>query len=251
MPTRSTVASDERAFDILESLKRRQSAGVTELAEALDMPKSTVHAHLSTLCDRGYVVQNADDRYRLALRFLDLGMVARLNRPVYTEVQPHLEELAAETGEKAWCAVEENGQAVLVATAVGDRAVHTNARVGQHVELHRIGAGKAILASLDADRRREILAGYAFPLPGSAASRSSFEAELATVRERGVAYGNEQFIQGVSSVAAPVVDNAGRVYGAISVSGPTNRLSGRRLESELADVVRGMAGELQLNLSYR
>jgi DNA-binding IclR family transcriptional regulator len=251
MPTRSTVASDERAFDILESLKRRGSTGVTELAGALDMPKSTVHAHLSTLRDRGYVVQEDDDRYRLGLRFLDFGMVARLNRQLYTEVQPHLEELAAETGEKAWCAVEENGQAVLVGRAVGDRAVHTNARVGQHVELHRLGAGIAILASLDADRRREILDGYDFPLHGAADTRAALEAELTEVRDRGVAYGTDRFIQGVSSVAAPVTDNAGRVYGAIGVSGPTNRLSGRLLESELADVVRGMAGELQLNLSYR
>ncbi|MEF8757070.1 MAG: IclR family transcriptional regulator C-terminal domain-containing protein, partial [Halobacteriales archaeon] len=122
--------------------------------------------------------------------------------------------------------------------------------VGQHVALYRLAAGKAILANLPVERRREILDGYSYPLEDTAATRAAFEAELAEVRERGVAFGNERFIQGVTGVGAPVTDNSGRVYGAISVSGPTNRLTGDRLERDLADLVRGSSGELQINLSY-
>jgi len=250
MGTRNTVASDERVLEIVQALKRRQTAGVTELADHLEMPKSTVHAHLATLREAGYVAQDDGDQYRLGLRFLDAGMVARRTRRLYTEVGPKLEELAAETEEKVWCAVEENGLAVFLAKAVGDRAIHTDARVGQHVPLYRLAAGKAILANLPPARREEILEDYEFPLPGTETTREGFEGELADVRDRGVAFGNEQFIQGVTGVAAPVTDNSGRVYGAISISGPTNRLTGERLTEDLADLVRGAAGELQINLSY-
>jgi DNA-binding IclR family transcriptional regulator len=74
VPRKNTIRSDERILDIVESLKSETTASVTALAAKLEMPKSTVHAHLSTLRDRGYVVQNANRQYRLSLRFLDIGM---------------------------------------------------------------------------------------------------------------------------------------------------------------------------------
>lgn len=250
MSSHDTVDSDERLFDIVETLKREGVAGVTELAEKTGMPKSTVHVHLSTLKQRGYVVQDQKQRYRPGLRFLDVGIVARNGRRIYDEVTPKLEELAEATKEKVWCVVEERGEAVFVAKAVGSRAINTNARVGQHVALYRLAAGKAILANLPSERREAILDGYRFPL-GTGQTREEFTAELARIRERGVAFGTEQFIRGVTGVGAPVIDNSGAVYGAISISGPTNRLDGTRLEEELADLVRGTAGELQVNLSHR
>jgi DNA-binding IclR family transcriptional regulator len=249
MGDQDTVRSDERLLDIVEALKRTPSAGVTELAATLEMPKSTVHAHLSTLQEAGYVVQDDSSEYRLGLRFLDVGMAARGTRRVYDEVEAKLDELAEATAEKVWCVVEENGEAVFLAKAVGDRAIRTNARVGQHVPLYELAAGKAILANLPAGRRRDILDGYEFPLDGDW-TRADVEAELAEIRTRGVAFGFGRFIRGVAGVAAPVTDTSGTVYGAITVSGPSNRLTGDRLEAELADLVRGTAGELQVNLSH-
>lgn len=250
MGTHDTVDSDERLFDIVETLKEEGPIGVTALAAETGMPKSTVHVHLSTLKQRGYVVQDDQQRYRPGLRFLDVGIAARNRRRIYDEVTPRLEELAAVTNEKVWCVVEERGEAVFVARAAGSRAIHTNARVGQHVALYRLAAGKAILANLSPERRETVVAGYEFPLD-TGQTCDEFTAELARIRERGVAFGTEQFIEGVTGVGAPVTDTAGSVYGAISISGPTSRLNGPRLEGELADLVRGTAGELQVNLSHR
>jgi DNA-binding IclR family transcriptional regulator len=249
MSGHDTVRSDERLLAVVEALKRHSAAGVTELATALEMPKSTVHAHLSTLREAGYVVQTETDDYRLGLAFLDVGMAARETRRIHSEVRAKLDELAEETAEKVWCVVEERGEAVFLAKAVGDRAIRTNARVGQHVPLYELAAGKAILANLPIDRRRSILDQYDYPLPGDR-TREGLEQELSEVRERGVAFGTEQFIRGVTGVAAPVTDTSGTVYGSITISGPSNRLTGDRLERELADLVRGTAGELQVNLSH-
>lgn len=244
------VLSDERMLDIIEALKDHTAAGVTELAEVLDMPKSTVHVHLSTLKDRGYVVQNDAQKYRLSLQFLDIGMMVRETQQISDDVLEKLDELAAETEEKVWWTVEENGMAVFLAKSVGRHGIQTNARIGQHVDLYRLAAGKAILANLPEQRRRSILDGYEFPL-ANGQNRSDFESELAEIRERGVAYGAEQFLEGVIGVGAPLKDNAGNVYGAISVSGPVNRLDSDRVENELSDLVHGISGELQVNLSYR
>lgn len=250
MGRNGNVRSDERMLDIIEALKRQTSAGVTELAETLDMPKSTVHVHLSTLRDRGYVVQDDSREYRLSLQFLDIGMAVRESQQMYEEVMPKLKELAEETEEKAWWIVEENGKAVFTAKATGKRGIRTNARIGQEVELHRLAAGKAILANLPAERRREVVDGYEFPLDGDR-SRADLERELEEIRDRGIAYGTDQFIRGVSGVGAPLKDNYGNVYGAISISGPTNRLNNERVENDLAHLVQGISGEIRVNFSHR
>lgn len=250
MGINSTVSSDERMLDIMEALQEHTSAGVTELADAVDMPKSTVHVHLSTLKDRGYVVQNDSQEYRLSLRLLDMGMMVQETQEMYDEVIPKLDELAEETDENAWWTVEENGKAVFLANSVGKRGIQTHARIGHHIELYKLAAGKAILANLPTERRGEILDSYDYPL-GNEKSRGDIEAEIEEIQKEGVAYGSEQFLQGVSGVGAPLTDNAGNTYGAISISGPTNRLDADRVENELADLVRGIAGELRVNLSYQ
>lgn len=250
MGTNNTVRSDERMLDIMEALKEHTSAGVTKIADAVDMPKSTVHVHLSTLKDRGYVVQNNSQEYRLSLRLLDMGMMVRETQEMYDEVLPKLDELAEETDEKAWWTVEQNGKAVFIAKSVGKHGIQTNTRIGLHLELYQLAAGKAILANLPRKRREDILDSYDYPLTG-VKTRADLEADLEEIQDRGVAYGSEQFLQGVSGVGAALTDNAGNSYGAISVSGPSNRLDSNRVENELANLVRGISGELRVNLSYR
>jgi DNA-binding IclR family transcriptional regulator len=250
MPPQKTIESDGRVLDIIETLEERQPAGVTQLAEELEMPKSTVYVHLSTLKQRGYVVQNDDDQYQLSLRFLDIGMKVRKRQEMYQEVAPKLKEITDETNEKAWWMVEENGKAVFLAKSLGSRAIQTNAQVGQYTELYKLAGGMALLSALPPERREAILDGYDFPLPNGQ-TREALETELAEIQERGVAYGADQFLEGVAGVGAPLTDNAGNAYGAISVSGPANRLDSDRIENELTDLVRGISGELQVNLSYR
>jgi len=127
--TNSGVDSDNRMLTIIEALKERTSAGVTELANAVEI-KSTVHVHLSTLKEQGYVVQDESHEYRLSLRFLDMGMTIRQTQDMYDEIIPKLNQLAEETEEKAWWTVEENGKAVFIAKAVGSSAIRTNATLG-------------------------------------------------------------------------------------------------------------------------
>ena len=249
VPIKNTVASDERVFDIIGALKRETTVGVTELAEHLDMPKSTVHAHLSAMVDSGYVVQTDSKKYRLSLQFLDVGMEVREAQAMYDEVVPKLDELAEETNEKAWWVVEENGQAVFLAKSMGSRAIQTNSRIGQHTELYQLAAGMAIFSVLPDGRREGILESYDFPLPDGR-TREELETEIDEIADRGVAYSAEQFLKGVTGVGAPLTDNSGNVYGAISIYGPVDRL-GDRVENEFTDLVRGISGELRVNLSYQ
>lgn len=242
----------ETAFEIVDAIQELEGAGVTELASHLDLPPSTVHGYLSTLRHSSYLVKE-DGRYRVGLEFLNKGGYARSRRAGYTLVEEKVEQLAARTGERVQFVVEENGRGYYVCTAIGENAVEGDARAGKRIYLHNSSAGKSILAHLPEERVDEALDRWGLPefTPGTITDRSVLFEELATVRERGFALNHEESHAGLRAVGAPVRHPDGRVLGAFSLSGPSNRLKGDYFERELPDLILGLTNEVELNLSYQ
>lgn len=245
------MKSDETLIAITESIKRRGSAGVTELAKELGLAKSTVHSHLSTAEYHGFVVKE-DGQYRIGLRFLDLGIHARDNKGIYAVAKSKVQELAEESRERAWCEVEENGLGVFICEAVGERTVNTDARIGKRMPLHCHAGGKAMLAYFPEDRRRAVIDRHGLEgrTKHTITDEDELEAELEAVRERGFAVNREESILGIHSVAAPVRDNRGEVLGAVSVTGAANRMPESRITGDISEMVLAAANEIELNFTY-
>jgi len=248
----ATVKSAATAFEVLETLKNVDGAGVTELANTLGCSKSTVHRHLKTLYQYEFVIRDGNT-YRVSLRFLEFGQHARTRRRAYRMVEPKVVELADETAERAQFIVEEHGRAVYVHHAAGNSAVRTpESGVGMRICLHATAAGKAILAFLPAERRLEIVEQRGLPALTAHTITEPDEllAALSDVRERGYSLNEEENIEGLHAVGVPVLDRDGHVIGAISVSGPSHRIQGERLTRDIPDLLQGVASELRLNLRY-
>jgi DNA-binding IclR family transcriptional regulator len=251
------VSTTETSFDILERIRGSdEPLGPSELGRRLDLAKSTVHRHLATLERLGLVVREGDAErgaeYRPGLRLLDFGLSARERHPLYAVAAPKVDELAEETGEKVWCIVPEGGRSVHLYGAAGRRSVRTGAREGSRGYLHQHAAGKAILAYLSEERTRTIVEREG--LPARTAETITDEAtlfeELERVRERGYAVNREESVTGLHAVGAPVRDDSGVAVGAISVSGPANRLRGDRLDEVLPNLLLGATNEVEINLSF-
>ncbi|EMA41891.1 IclR family transcriptional regulator [Halobiforma nitratireducens] len=254
MPTESThrsVETVETAFDLVDALKERDSAGVSALADEVGLAKSTVHRHLTTLEKRGLLVREGDE-YRLSTWFLDYGIHARDRRPVVEVARPKVDEVAAETDEKVWFVLEEHGLGVHVYGAEGKHSVTTHARIGRRTPLHQFAAGKAILAFLSEERVAEVLDrhGVAGQTARTITDRDVLFDQLETVRERGYAFNREESVTGVHAVGAPIREADGTAVGAISVAGPANRLRGEVLTDELPDLLLGAANEIEINLAH-
>lgn len=247
----TAVKSVETAFRIVEALHERGGAGVTELASALSAPKSTVHNHLQTLESNEYVV-NDDGTYRVACRFLELGAHARDRRPVYEVARPEVDRIAEETGELSGVVVEEHGRGVFLHRAKGDRAVHVDTYAGKRIYLHGAALGKAILAHLPADRVDQIVDRHGLPAltENTITDRNELADELADVRETGIAFDDEERLDGLRSVGAAITGPDGGVLGAISVAGPTTRLQDDRFREEVPEVVRSAVNVIDLNVTY-
>lgn len=248
---RNPVKATETTFLILDRLKELDGAGVTELAEHLDLPKSTVHSYLSTLYQEEYVVKESDNYY-VGSKFLDFGIYARDRQSIYDIAKPEVDRLAEETGNYANLLIEEHGRGVYLHRADGNRAVKSNTRAGTVVDLHATGLGKAILAYLPDGRVTEILDRHGMPsqTPNTITDRDVLLEELETVRNRGYAVDDEEWAEGLRCIAVPVKGSEDEVMGAISVSGPTNRFRGADYLDEMADTVLEAANVIELNIKY-
>jgi DNA-binding IclR family transcriptional regulator len=231
--TGKTVQAVERTFDVIRTLRRNRSMTVSEIAEELDLPTSTAHLHLKTLESTGYAV-NSDGRYRLSLRFLRDGITLRSMEQIYNISAETVDGLARETNEVAALGVEECGQRVLLYVAEGDEAVYDNAPTGEYTNMHWTALGKAILAHLPDQRVDTIIEEYGLPAQteNTFTDRDALEGDLDETRERGYSFDDEERRDGIRSIAVPIIVDES-VVGAVSVTGPKNRISTERIEAEL------------------
>jgi DNA-binding IclR family transcriptional regulator len=245
------VETVERSVAIVDYLKSAGPATLAELTRELDCAKSTIHRHLGTLAANGFLVEE-DGEYRLGVRFLDYGVVARDRYTLYREAKPRVDELAEQTEEKIWCTVEEHGRSIHIYGARGKHSVRTHARVGHRNYLHQHAAGKAILAYLPDERVEEIVATHGLPArtPHTITDPAELREELDAVRERGYAFNFEESVEGLHAVGAPITDEDDTAIGAISISGPANRLDGSLLREDLPTLLLGTVNEITINLAH-
>lgn len=246
-----TIQSVETALEVLAELRRREEATLAELDGALAHSKSTLHHHLATLEQSGFVASE-DGTYRLGLRLLTYGGSARAATELYDVARETVDRLAAETGELAVLVTERDGAGITLYQSTGEHVDRPWFEVGSVQPLHCTAAGKAFLAALPPDRAEALLADAALEAYTDATitEREALLAALEDVRSRGVAFDDEERLEGVRGVAAPISDQNGDLLGAIGVAGSTERLTDDRLRAELPDAVRNVVGVVEVATTY-
>lgn len=242
-PVRATRTS----VRVIEALLEAREAGVTELAEQLDLSKSAVHNHLVTLERVGFAV-NDGGRYRLGFRFLDVGMEIRDGVTLCQIGKPEVNSLADQTDEMAALIVPEFGYAVYAVTASNGRELPV--RLGSRVPLHATAPGKAILASASSTVVEEYVNTHelATLTRRTTTSATDLRDELSVISDRGLAFDRGEAFEEVRSVAAPI-RRQDEIVGALAVIGPDKRFSGKRLEEDLPGLVLTHANDIELALS--
>lgn len=251
MDTKHPVQTTDKTLTLIEELMDREPCGVTELADGVEMGKSAVHNHLTTLQKHGYVLKTGDE-YQLGLKFLEVGGSIRKSMEFYQVAEPEVESLANKTGELANLLVEEQGLGVYLMRAKGEEAVDLDTYAGLRTHLHTTALGKAILAYLPESRVEEIIEwrGLEPETPRSIDSREELFDALQGVRDRGYAIDDGERLEGLRCIAAPVNDSTDEVLGAISVSAPANRVSDDDLHGRLPEKVLSAANVIELNINY-
>lgn len=245
-----TIKSNETLFAIVETLAETGGAGVTELAERLDLAKSTVHKHLVSLERRRYVV-NDGHQYRLGLQFFNTGVAVRNQYDVYHAAKDRIDRLAAETDEAVWLIVHENGRGIFLYGVSCNDSFSFDSTIGTWVPLHANSAGKAILAHLPEREVVEIVERHGLPAQteNTITDEETLFNELEAARERGYAMNFQEDLRGLHAIATPVIDD-GRPVAAVTIAGAANRLTEERIESELCEPLFEAVDDIELRLVY-
>ncbi|MFP8958358.1 IclR family transcriptional regulator [Natrialbaceae archaeon A-CW3] len=238
-------------FEILNEIQESEGARLTDLSTRLNLPPSTVHRYLATLEALEYVIRDGNE-YQLSLRFLDHGIHAQNRQAGFSLFNEKTKEIARQTGERVQFLVLEYNRAVHICHEVGEKAVQTDSRIGKRVHLHSTAAGKCILASLPATERDAILSEISLPpqTENTITDREALRGELEVVADRRYGINDEERIVGLRSVGVPIIGKDDSLMGAMSISGPSNRMLDDRLHSELSQVLLAVADEIKLRLTY-
>ena len=250
------VKSADRVIQIFEAIGSKKG-GLThsELAAELEIPKGSLSPLLSNLVDRGYLALDPPSkRYLLGPnlvvltgRYLSSLEIVRIGRPI-------VQELVSEIDEDTEIVVMRGDEVLFVHKEECSKPLKYSIAIGELAPVYATSAGKAILAHLPEREIARYLAsvGLAPITRSSITSVDALKRELKEIRAVGLAYGREEFHQGICGIAAPVFNLYGGVVGAVVVSLPSIRFNPKtkrfiepRLERAAARISRqlGFAGQ--------
>ena len=223
----SRVQSIARAFAVLGALEDGPR-GVTEIAARVGLPKSTAARMLSTLVGEGAVEQLDDNaRYRLGARIAALGRAVEPTRDLISIARPHLVDLAATVGEAAGLSVPDGDVVHYVDQVDSRHEVQVRDWTGTRVPMHAVSSGQVFLAAMaDAQLEAFLSRPLAWFTPRTLDDPARLRERIAQVRRDGHAWVLEEFAEGLTSVAAAVIDASGAVVAAVHVHGPSYRFPG-------------------------
>ena len=227
-----SVRSLERAVDLLEQLEAlRTPTGVRALEEATGIPKATAQRLLDVLERRGYV-QKDRGRYSLGARTVRLARGVLGSDSLVTVATPILQGLAAVTEETCGLYIRQGLDRILVQRVESPHPLRHHTPVGERLPLHLGASGQILCAGMPDDLLKQYLETQA-PVrlaSGKVLSKRDLLARCHEVRLRGYAIGVGERFDGVSSVAAPVMQKGRGVVAAINIAGPSSRMPSDTLE---------------------
>jgi DNA-binding IclR family transcriptional regulator len=250
---RQSVKSLFKMLEVLEAFSSTEpELSVVEIARRTGLPRTTVHRIVDSLRSVGFLEQDASrDRYRLGLKLFELGGSALMNLPLYREAPPFVDTLAKLSGEDVHLCIFDGAQMVFVnrRSQIAPRP-HNTVITMEASPCHSTGVGKAALAfQSEAVIDRVIRSGLPRYTPNTIVEPKRLKADLTAIRTRGYSIDDCEHEPDLRCVGAPIRNSAGRVFAAISASGPTKRVTPDRVP-ELARIVMTHAELLSIRLGY-
>ena len=234
--SRHGVQAIARAAAILRALEGTpQGLGISELAGATELPKSTVHRLVSALAAEQLTSQDSEGRVRLGSAIARLGTASR--EALGEQLRPVLVDLRRRLDETVDLAVLDGAAVRFVDQVPAPRRLRATSSVGELFPLHCTANGKALLAAMPVEQVEALLPARLEPHTSQTiASRAKLLVELDDVRKAGVAFDREEHTEGICAVGVALPDSSGAPMAAISVPMPSQRFHGQ--EKRVAIAVR-------------
>jgi len=240
------VQSFARGLQVIRSFSAsapRQT--LSEVAAASGLTRAGARRILLTLQTLGYVASDGK-LFALTPRILDLGFAYLSSMPIWNRAEPVMEALVQQVQESCSAAVLDATDIVYVMRVPTHKIMRISLGVGSRLPAFCTSMGRLLLADLEPDERRARL--EASPLEGftkhTVTDIDVLLAKVAQARRQGWCLVNQELEEGLISIAAPIVDRAGRTVAALNISGQANRTSAKVMQDSMLPALLAAAREI-------
>lgn len=248
------VKSVERAIRLINLLaEERRELPLSEIASRLGWPKTTAYGILATLRDYQFVEQStATGHYGLGARLFELGSEVARGWNIREAAGPVLQRLNRKLGETVQLATEKGGEVLYIEKLESTHMLRIVSETGARLPMHCSGLGKVLLAYKTPGEVAWILRKHGMPrmTERTITDREVLERELIRVRRDGSAMDDQEIMEGLRCIAAPIWSADGQVKYAVSISGLAMSLQGERLDFVREELLQA-AGDISRAMGYR
>lgn len=236
----------QRAFRVLGAFSGPGEAlTLGDVTSRARLPKATALRICRELAEQRALERRADGRYVLGLGLHELATLAPRSQGLRAVALPYMQDLHMATGQHVLLAVREGDESVLVERLSSHDAGKVMYRVGGRLPLHSTGVGRVLLAHAPTELQEQILSGPLVIQPERVAiPAKELRAQLAAVRQEGIATMSKQLPEPMTSMATALRGEKGMTIAALSVIIPTSRGSQPGVRSALIAVARAISREL-------
>jgi len=246
----------ERGLAILCTFTPEQpELGISDIADELEMSRSTTHRYVITLVALGYLEQDSSRKYRLSTRVTDLGMVALASTGLPSLARSHMRDLSQRTGGTVSLGMLDGPEVVCLEQVHRSRQRgRTNTvTIGARAAAHCSAMGKVLLAHLPAQDRDALITEMRLQRcgPNTITTKRALREELETILLATVAIDDQELTANVYSIAAPLHNHADETIAAIEIAVPSAAMSLAGIEEALAPHLLAAADLISARLGYR
>lgn len=227
-----SIRAVERALDVLLCFSRQTpELSMTQIAEQVDMHKSTVHRLLATLERKRFVQRNPETGlYRPGIRLLQMAYLTLENNDLRQLAKPFLLRLCEQYRETVDLAVLDGTDVIFLDVVESPQRVKLAAAIGQRLPTFCTASGKAMLAYMPDETALRILErGMTQYTPWTLRSLDAVQENLHLTRKQGYAISEQEYEEGINAVSAPILDSSDMPIAAIAIAGPAYRLTRERM----------------------
>jgi DNA-binding IclR family transcriptional regulator len=229
-----------------------EERSVTEISKTLSMLPSKVSRMLGTIEKEGFFEKNPETKkYRLGIRFFELGMVYAFHLPLRRIIRPHIEQLSKELNLTVGWAILRNNRVIVV-----DRIQNMNIdllaqRIGLNLPIHTTAIGKLLLAYLPEEEQDKILGSIELVklTDATVVDKELIKQNLKAIKERGYSTDKRETHRDLNGIAVPIKNANGDVVAAIHLMGENSRTSPQEF-FQLASLLKEKALFISRQLGY-
>lgn len=251
----SQVKSVDKAMSIIELLlNQRRPMSLQELSTGAGIPKSTLHAILSTLRDHRMIEQRDDGKYYLGVRLFECGCAVSAEWDIAKVAHPHLVQLGEQTGASSFIALLDGGESIIFDQYIpaSGSGLQIRQEPGSRQPLHATAQGKLLLSWMSNAQvlNRLNTRGMQAFTRHTITETEEFLTELEKIRQAGYALEDGEYKVGLRAIAAPVYDMNRQLKYAVGVVGLLPHVTSDEFQRVITQTVH-QARQISLAIGYR